>query len=45
MEKHPAYQVCAPAIERYLKDEDMAQSPEELETGILFPVEKIAVEK
>lgn len=45
MEKHTEYRVCAPAIERYLKDEDMAQSPEELETGILFPVEKIAVEK
>lgn len=37
---HTEYQVCAPAVERYLKDEGMAASPEELETGVLFPVRK-----
>ena len=35
---HPEYEVCGPAIERYIKDEEMAASPEELETGVLFPV-------
>lgn len=38
--EHGEYQVCGPAIERYLKDESMVQSPEELETGVLFPVRK-----
>ena len=38
---HPEYRVCGPAVERYLKDEDSVESPEELETGVLFPVEKI----
>ena len=37
---HPEYEVCGPAIERYLKDEETAASPEELETGVLFPVRK-----
>ena len=37
---HPEYRVCGPAIERYLKDEGMVHSPEELETGVLFPVER-----
>ncbi|WP_040195530.1 MerR family transcriptional regulator [Candidatus Soleaferrea massiliensis] len=41
MREHPQYQVCAPAIERYLKDVDEVNAPEELETGILFPVKKI----
>lgn len=40
MSEHPEYKSCGPAIERYLKDEDSAASPEELETGILFPIEK-----
>ncbi|WP_050697484.1 MerR family transcriptional regulator [Anaeromassilibacillus senegalensis] len=39
--QHPEYQVCGPAIERYLKDEGMVNSPEELETGILFPVKRV----
>lgn len=37
---HPEYKVCGPAIERYLKDEGMVSGPEELETGVLFPVSK-----
>lgn len=37
---HPAYTVCGPAIERYLKDEQTACSPEEMETGVLVPVVK-----
>lgn len=39
--EHPEYQVCGPAIERYLKDEAAVGSPEELETGVLFPVRKV----
>lgn len=39
--EHPEYRVCGPAVERYLKDEEEARSPEELETGVLFPVERI----
>jgi len=35
---HPEYKVCGPAIERYIKDEAMVHDPEELETGVLFPV-------
>ena len=38
--QNPDYQVCGPAIERYLKDERSVSSPEELETGALFPVRK-----
>ena len=38
--QHTEYRVCGPAIERYLKDEGMVGSPEELETGVLFPVTK-----
>ncbi|WP_270463605.1 MerR family transcriptional regulator [Christensenella intestinihominis] len=34
------YEICGPSIERYIKDENMVKSPEELETGILFPVRK-----
>lgn len=41
MKEHHEYEICAPAIERYLKDEGMARSAEELETGILFPIKKI----
>lgn len=40
MAQHPEYRVCGPAIDRYLNDPDITP-PEELETGILFPVEKI----
>ena len=40
--QHTEYRVCGPAIERYLKDEGMVGSPEELETGVLFPVTKEA---
>lgn len=29
---------AVPAIERYIKDEAMVHDPEELETGVLFPV-------
>ncbi len=38
--QNPDYQVCGPAIERYLKDEASVSDPEELETGILFPVKQ-----
>lgn len=40
MARHPEYRVCGPAVERYLKDEGMAASPEELETAVLFPITK-----
>ena len=40
MARHPEYQVCGPAIERYIKDEREVSDPEELETGVLFPVRK-----
>lgn len=39
--EHPEYKVCGPAVERYLKDEGAVRSPEELETGVLFPVELV----
>jgi DNA-binding transcriptional MerR regulator len=38
--QHPEYQMSGPPIERYLKDEGSVSSPEDLETGILFPVVK-----
>lgn len=38
--QHTEYQVCGPAIERYIRDEGEVSSPEELVTGVLFPVEK-----
>lgn len=41
MAQHPEYHICGPAIERYLKDEREAKDPEELETGVLFPVERV----
>lgn len=41
MKEHPEYEVCGPSIERYLKDEESADSPEDLETGVLFPVKKV----
>lgn len=37
MQAHKEYYTCAAPIERYLKDEKMV-SPEEMETGILFPI-------
>lgn len=40
--QHPEYEVCGPSVERYLRDEGMARSPEELETAVLFPVRKRA---
>lgn len=42
LEEHPEYRVCGPAIERYLKDEAQARSPQELETGVLFPIESVS---
>lgn len=41
MAQHPEYRICGPAIDRYLNDPDTTP-PEELETGILFPVERIS---
>lgn len=38
---HSEYEVVGPGIERYLKDEAMVSSTEELETGVLFPVRKV----
>lgn len=35
---HPEYQFCGESIERYLKDENMAATLIELETGILYPI-------
>ncbi len=40
MAQHPEYRICGPAIDRYLNDPDTTP-PEELSTGVLFPVEKI----
>lgn len=40
MADHPEYKICGPAVERYLKDEESVQSPDELETGVLFPIQK-----
>lgn len=40
MAQHPQYRATGGGIERYLKDEGMVTSPEELETGVLFPVER-----
>lgn len=36
--QNPRYEVCGPAIERYLKDEQEAPCAQELETAVLFPV-------
>lgn len=41
MAQHPEYRICGPAIDRYLNDPDTAP-PEELETSILFPVERVS---
>lgn len=40
MAKHPEYRICGPAIDRYMNDPDITP-PDELATGILFPVEKV----
>lgn len=40
MAAHPEYRICGPAIDRYLNDPDTTP-PEELATGVLFPVEMI----
>lgn len=40
MAQHPEYRICGPAIDRYLNDPDNTP-PEELCTGVLFPIEKI----
>ncbi len=40
MAQHPEYRICGPAIDRYLNEPDITP-PDELETGILFPVEKV----
>ena len=40
MAQHPEYRICGPAMDRYLNDPDLT-NPEELCTGVLFPVEKI----
>ena len=40
LDEHPEYQLTGISIERYLKDETMVSSAEELKTAILFPVVK-----
>ncbi len=40
MAQHPEYRICGPAIDRYLNNPDITP-PEELATGVLFPVEKV----
>ena len=40
MADHPEYRICGPAIDRYLNDPDTTP-PEQLETGLLFPIEKV----
>ncbi len=39
--ENPEYRICAPAIDRYLNNPDNT-APDDLETGVLFPVEKNA---
>ena len=41
MAAHPEYRACAPALERYLNDPHQTASAEDLETAVLFPVEKV----
>lgn len=38
--EHTEYRMCGPAIDRYLNDPD-STPPDQLETGVLFPVEKV----
>ena len=40
MGEHAGYRICGPAIDRYLNDPD-STPPDQLETGVLFPVEKV----
>lgn len=40
MAKHPEYRISGPAIDRYLNDPDTTP-PEELATGVLFPIERV----
>ena len=40
MAAHPEWRICGPAIDRYLNDPDTTP-PEQLETGVLFPIEKV----
>jgi len=39
--EHTEYRVCGPAMDRYLNDPHQVSSPEELRTGVLFPIEKV----
>ena len=39
--EHTEYRMCGPAVERYFGDPDNTP-PEQLETGILFPVERVS---
>lgn len=38
--EHTEYRVCGPAMDRYLNDPH-ATPPDQLETGVLFPVERV----
>ena len=38
--QHTEYRMCGPAMDRYFGDPDNTP-PDQLETGVLFPVEKV----
>lgn len=38
---HAEYQEAGPSIERYLVDEGMTQSTEDIKTGVIFPIKKV----
>lgn len=38
--QHEEYEVCGNSIERYIVDEKMAKSAEDIETAIMFPIRK-----
>ncbi len=38
--EHTEYRMCGPAVDRYLNDPD-STPPDQLETGVLFPVERV----
>lgn len=38
LEEHPEYRMTGPSLERFLKDETMVSSEDELETAVMFPV-------
>lgn len=40
MAEHTEYRICGPAMDRYFDDPDNTP-PDQLETGVLFPVEKV----